>query len=381
MPILGLAPSAPAPEAPASTLWSDALETYRAAVEAPRRVTASRVEALALSGASLGDVPCESVRVSFDGEQTEQWRASFVFTDPAMVPVSSSSALDGRSGTRLRVWWRVETPTGWLEVPCGTYVVEDPTITDSTALSTAVPGLDPLAVARRGRYGGTVINVGGLTVSAALARLFGVLVPGYPVSIDPSTVTLPEHYELWDRDPSEDWTEIAAMAGMRVRTDRWGVITVRPEPDPQALAADWQEGPACPVTDLSSTIKTSTIPRRVVVVSTSPDVTPVIVGQWINPDADELSLVTEQRIESSTVASQEAADNLARMTGERWRRPQQSVEVSVPARPDLGYRDRVALTRQRAAVSGVFAVGGWELSLAGPDTDPALMRVTMMMRQ
>ena len=199
--------------------------------------------------------------------------------------------------------------------------------------------------------------------------------------IDPSTVTLPEHYELWDRDPSEDWTEIAAMAGMRVRTDRWGVITVRPEPDPQALAADWQEGPACPVTGPSSTIKTSTIPRRVVVVSTSPDVTPVIVGQWINPDADELSLVTEQRIESSTVASQEAADNLARMTGERWRRPQQSVEVTVPARPDLGYRDRVALTRQRAAVSGVFAVGGWELSLAGPDTDPALMRVTMMTRQ
>jgi len=92
VPILGLAPSAPAPEAPASTLWSDALETYRAAVKAPRRVTASRVEALALSGASLGDVPCESVRVSFDGEQTEQWRASFVFTDPGMVPTSRSSA-------------------------------------------------------------------------------------------------------------------------------------------------------------------------------------------------------------------------------------------------------------------------------------------------
>jgi len=364
-----------------SRLWSDNLEAYRSAVDAPRRVVASRVEAIALSGMSLGDVPCDGVRVAFDGEQAEQWRADFAFSDPSMVPTSTTSTLDGRSGVRLRPWWRINTPAGWLEVPCGTFVVEDPKITDDGALSTTVPGLDPLAVARRGRYGSKVIDVGGLTVSAALARLFGVLMPGYPVSIDASTVTLPEHYELWDRDPAEDWTEIAAMADMRVRTDRWGTITVRPEPDPQTLAADWQEGPDCPVTDLASTIKTSTIPRRVVVVSTSPDVTPPIVGVWLNPDADNDMLVTEQRIESTTVATQEGANNLARMTGERWRRPQQSVEVTVPARPDLGYRDRVALTRQRAAVSGVFAVGGWELTLAGPDTDPASMRVKMMTRQ
>lgn len=354
---------------------------WQAAVTAPRRTLSYRVEAVALTGASLGDVPCDGVRVSFDGEQAEQWRADFAFSDPALVPTSTASTLDGRSGVRLRPWWRIKSDAGWLEVPCGTYVVEDPKISDDGTIGLSVPGLDPLAVARRGKYGSRVIDVGGLTVTEALTRLFTALVPGWPVSIDASAVTLPATYELWDRDPAEDWTEIAAMAGMRVRTDRWGTITVRPAPDPQTVAADWQEGPDCPVTDLSNTIKTSTIPRRVVVVSTSHDVTPVIVGQWDNPDADVVSIVTEQRIESTTVATQEGADNLARMTGERWRRPQQSVEVTVPARPDLDYRDRVILGRQQAAVAGEFAVVGWEFSMAGPDRSPDTMSVQMMVRQ
>lgn len=354
---------------------------WREAVSAPTRTVDYRVEAITLDGTRLGDVPCDSVRVSFDGEQPEQWHAEFAFADAAMVPTSAGSILDGRSGCRLRVWWRLLTGTGWQEVPVGTYVVEDPRITDDGLTTIAVPGLDPLAVARRGRYGRSVIDVGGLTVSDALARLFGSVIPHYPISIDASTVTLPPEYQLWDRDPAEDWTEIASMAGMRVRTDRWGVITVKPAPSPETIAADWQEGPDCPITDLSSTIKTSTIPRRVVVVSTSPDVDPVIVGEWVNPDADSHSIVTEQRIESSTVTSQEAADNLASMEGERWRRPQQSIEVTVPARPDLGYRDQVTLARQRAAVSGVYVVSGWDLTLSGADTDPALMTVQMMTRQ
>jgi hypothetical protein len=138
---------------------------------------------------------------------------------------------------------------------------------------------------------------------------------------------------------------------------------------------------SCPVVELKSGTKTSTIPRRVVVVSTSPDVTPPVVGVWTNPDADSQTIVTEQRIESSTVTTVAAAESLARMSGERWARPQQSVQVTVPARPDLGYRDPVALTRHQAGVSGVYRVQSWDLTLSGPDDAPALMPVTMMVRQ
>ncbi len=363
------------------TLWTEQPDAWQAAVTAQRRLVSSRVEAISRSGVVLGEVPVDGVRVSYDGDQAECWRADFALSDPAMVPLSTRSWLDGRSGTRLRVWWRLSTTLGWLECPVGTYVVEDPKVSDEGATSISVPGLDPLAVARRGRYGARVVPVGGMTVTAALTRLFAVVAPGYPVAVESSTVTLPASYELWDRDPAEDWAEIAAMAGMVVRTDRWGVITVRRPPVGGAPVADWQEGPTCPVVDLTASLRTSTIPRRVVVVSTSPDVTPPVVGEWRNPDADSLSIVTETRVESSTVTTVAAAESLARMTGERWARPQQSVEVTVPARPDLSYRDVVSLARATAGVAGAYEVAGWDLTLGGPDEAPALMTVTMMTRQ
>lgn len=365
------------------TPWREVVRSpaWVEAVTSPRRVTSSRVEAVSVSGVALGDVPVLSARVSFDGEQAEQWRASFAFTDPALVPTSPRSILDGRSGVLLRPWWRVLTAAGWLEVPLGTFVVEDPEVEEAEGLRMSVGGLDPLAVARRGGYGGAVVPVGGLTVSQALRALFAAVMPGWPVSIGESAVVLPASMELWARDPAEDWTEIAAMAGMVVRTDRMGVITAAVPPSPSAIAAQWVEGPGCPVVEVSSVVKTSTIPRRVVVVSTSPNVSPPVVGEWVNPDADAMTIVTETRVESSAVTSVEGARALARLTGERWARPQQSVSVLVPPRPDLGYRDLAALTRERAGVAGVFAVSGWEMTMGGADKAPGLMSVRMMARQ
>ena len=45
------------------------------AVTSPRRVTSSRVEAVSLGGTALGDVRVASARISFNGEQAEQWSA------------------------------------------------------------------------------------------------------------------------------------------------------------------------------------------------------------------------------------------------------------------------------------------------------------------
>lgn len=362
--------------------WQEvvASQPWRDAVAAARRTVSYRVEVVGVDGSSVGPLPVDGVRISYDGDQAQAWQATVTVSDPALVPVSTVSALDGRSGLRLRVWWRLLTSAGWLECPVGTFVPEDPRVSDSGAPVVTVSGLDPLAVARRGGYGSRVIPVGGMTVSAALARLFAVLVPGYPVAIDASTQTLPAQYDLWDREPAEDWAEIAAMAGMVVRTDRMGVITVSRQPDPQTVAVDWQEGPACPVTELSVDHRTSTIPRRVVVVSTSPDVSPPVVGTWVNPSADSISVVTETRIESSVVTTVEAATAMATMHGQRWAAPQQSVEVTVPSRPDLSYRDLVSLSRLRSGVAGVYRVAGWDLELRGPDQAPPPMRVRMLTR-
>ena len=356
----------------ASAAWRDA-------VGARDRTIDYRVEAVTTAGAHVGWVPVDGVRISYRGTQTEAWGADFAFSDPALVPYSPAGWLDGRSGVRLRVWWRLHTPDSILEVPVCTLVVEDPQGTDDGILSGTVPGLDPLAVARRGGYGPRTISVGGMTVTDALTALFDALVPGWPLAIEPTTITLPAVYDLWDREPSEDWTEIAALAGMVVRTDREGTITVA-RPASGGLVADWSEGPGCPVLALAWEQKTSTIPRQVVAVTTNPDVTPPLVGVWVHPDAAAMDIITETRVESSTVTTQDAADSLARLTGQRWARRQVAVTATIPQRPDLDYRDTVSVVRPLSQLHGLFEVSGWDLTLSGPDSPPDPMQVHLMTR-
>lgn len=333
-----------------------------------------------MDGTPLQDINVDTISVSLRGTQEAQWSASVSFSDPDLVPRATTSPLDGRSGLRLRAWFRLLTLQGWREIPVCTVIPEDPNLTDNGSLSGSVTCADPLEVVARGGYGSHVISVGGMTVTDALETLFGTLAPGFPLSLEPSAVTLPSQYELWSRSPSEDWREIAGLAGQVVRTDRLGVITSAKPVGAGKVAADWQEGPACPVVDIDSNQTTSTIPRRVVVVSTNPEVDPPVVGEWVNPDADSQSLITETRVESSTVTTSEAAASLARLTGERWARRQVAVEVNVPPRPDLDYRDLVQLGRVQIDVAGIHEVSGWSLQLKGPKDTPALMRVTMMTR-
>ena len=363
---IGAATLRPAP------VWADE-------VTAPDRIIDYRVEAVTRDGAHLGHVPISGARISYDGTQTIQWGATFAFADPDLVPYAPTAWLDGRSGVRLRVWWRLHTDGGILERVVCTLVAEDPSGTDDGVFAGTVPGVDPLAIARRGGYGSRTISVGGMTVSDALTALFDALVPDWPVSIEPSGILLPTVYDLWEREPAEDWAEIAGMAGMVVRTDRMGVITVA-RPDSGIRVADWSEGPGCPVIETRWEQRTSTIPRRVVVVTTSPDVVPPIVGVWEHPDATSLQIITETRVESSTVTTQEGADALARLTGERWARRQLAVTLTIPQRPDLDYRDDVILTRAQSGLHGVYDIAGWEIALAGPDTPPAPMTVTLMTR-
>ena len=362
-------------------MWRELITTpaWQAAVTSPHRVLDYRVEAVTRDGAHLADVPIDGVRVSFDGTQTEQWGATFAFSDPGLVPYAPTMILDGRSGARLRVWWTILTNAGTLEVPLCTLVAEDPSGSDDGLLAGTVRGLDPLAIARRGGYGSRTISVGGMTVSDALRALFSALVPDWPVSIEPTTILLPAVYDLWEREPAEDWTEIAALAGMVVRTDRLGVITVA-RPERGRLVDNWTEGPTCPVIEYRWEQRTSSIPRRVVVVTTNPDVTPPIVGTWEHPDAATQQIITETRVESSTVTTQEGADALAKLTGERWARRQVAVTLTLPPRPDLTYRDEVLVSRNQSQLHGTYEVAGWELTLAGHDQAPDPMTVKLMTR-
>lgn len=346
-------------------------DLWQAAVTARRRTVRCRVSLVNLDNVAVGaSVKVADGAIRFTGESSEQWTADFTVSDPLMVPLSPDDPLDPRAGLRVRIWWELLTTLGWVSVPCGACVLHDPDISDTGVLSMSLEGTDLITEIRRGGYGGQTISVGGLTVPDALGLLFDQVAAAYPRRVGASTVTLPSVYELGAREPFEDWTEIAAMAGWVVRADRDGIITCGPPPSDDTIRATWQEGADNRAASVRRKITTSEMVNRVTVVSTSAEVTPPIVS--VVEDDDEssptwvgLGMIWEQRIESDAVATQDGADNLAALTYGRMRWPTETVEVQVPPRPDLGYRDVVQIGRRRVGATGAYRVSSWDLDLKG----------------
>ena len=269
----------------------------------------------------------------------------FALVDPAMVPVSTTSLLDGRSGTMLRVWWRILTTAGWMECPAGTLIVEDPEVTDDGTLSIGVPGLDVLS-SRRGKYGASVVQVGGMTVSAALQRLFDTVAPASQCRSRPQRQPFPRRTNCGTGTRRRTGPRSRPWRGWwcaRIVSARSRCARTRPVRGRRGLAgrSDLSRGRTQvgheDVHDPAAGRGRVHVPGR----------DPARRGRVDQPDADSQTIVTEQRIESSTVTTVAAAESLARMSGERWARPQQSVQVTVPARPTsaTGTRSRLPVTR------------------------------------
>lgn len=344
---------------------------WQTAVKAARRTVRCRAGLVTPDGTELGaPVPIVDGTIRYSGESSEQWAADVTLEDYLWVPLTPDDYLDPRAGYRLRIWWELLTPSGWGSVTCGTFTLHDPDISDDGRLSMSLQGVDAITEAKRGGYGGQTLSVGGQTVAAALQLIFDTVYPAAPTSIPETTVTLPAPYELGARTPFEDWTEIALLAGWVVRADRDGVIVAGPPSTDPTSRATWQEGPDNRVTTIRREVTTSEMINRVVVVSTSPEVVPPILA--IVEDTDESSptwvgkgRIWEDRIESDAVATQDAADNLARLHYGLRRLPTETVTVRLPPRPDLDYRDVVTIGRRRVGATGSYRVSGWTLDLSG----------------
>ena len=343
---------------------------FLAAVNEQVREVSYRIPVLDPAGNEVDEVPAESFDVDFDGEGSERWELSLTLSDPAWVPKRWSDPLDGRSGLRVRPYWHLLDTSSHavlFEVPLCTMWLEDPDIEDDgTSVSVTVKGHDAVNRARRGGYGGRTVDISGMTVSAALAVTLSALgVDEYRIAS--SAATVPNPYVLGQlSDPWEDVSELAQMAGCDVYADRLGVIVVAPRPDPQTARFDWQEGPSCPVVSLARAPRTSSIRNRVVVTSSSPDVTPFSV---VVEDTDPSSPtwvggkfgVRETRIQSDKVADEAGALGMANASFARWIRGTDDLTVVLPQRPDLEFRDLVAAKSDRSGVSGLWRVRGWRL--------------------
>ena len=378
-------PAPPAPAAVGTALVTDRTDpAWVAAVKARTRTVTSRVDLLDDTDTVIGSLPVTGGDIEYTSAAIS-WAGRLALSGrPDMVPASWLDPLDARSRTRARVVWAVDTPDGWLEWVVCTLDLEDPTITETaTGIDVTVEGHDTQDRIRRAGYGPTVLSLGGLTVTAALRQIFATVAPLGRWSVPDTSTVLPATFEVGTESPARDWTDIAAAAGWVVRTDRFGVVTAGPWPDP-VTHDGYSEGPDCRVLSLRSSLTTSTLINRVIVASSHPQGTP-IVGVAADMDPGSPTYVGragffDLRITSDTITDQVSADAMARLHLGRSLTPAQKIEIQVPPRPDLAYRDVLALTRARAGVWGLWRVQSWTLPLPVPGQPPAPMTIRLASR-
>lgn len=379
--------------------WRQAVRSaeFAAAALDPARAVESRVSLVDLShqpvsyrgrrGALLSDATIVGGSVEMVGETPQMWSAKLSMVGEDWVPTTPEHPLDPRSPFRLAVFWRllVVALGGWVEVPVGVYRPGRPQISDNGTVTVSVDCRDVRSVASQGGYGGRVLDVGGLTVDVALARIAAVACPTVPFAAEPSSVTLPAVYELGARTPTEDMDEIAGMAGQMVRADREGTLRAATPAESSVAALELHEGPDCQMVDLTREVS-DVVYNRVVVVGTNPDLTAPVFG--MDEDSDESSPTWvgrmgpyELRIESDAVTTDAAAASLARMQRGRFARPTETTKVHLRAMPHLNYRDLVPMTRRASGVQGDHLVSRWSMPLPVRGEAPDLMELTMMSRQ
>lgn len=361
---------------------------FQAELASEDRAIGTRLEMIDVDGNHVDDLPFSGGSTNYDGAATESFAVTVTITDKRYVPTGPRSLLDPRSGHWCRVWWRLRKPdrVTWWEIPLATVKLGKPrTRASHGQVELTMTGRDAFSIARRRSYGDQVIAVGGLTVTAALTSLFEHVAPGTRTVIGASSVTLPAVYELSDSDPGIDWEKIAGVGGMTATSTRLGLIEVAAPNLPSTVYADLQEGPGCPVVELTREVDDD-LYNHVTVVSSNPDVTPPLVSVREDTDPGSPTYIGgpygtfRKTIKSDAVASQEAADNLADVEYQRLRLPVETVDVTMRQRPDFEWATLVTAKSDDAGTAGQFRVSGWTIPHTVPGSDPAEMGVSFMAR-
>ena len=360
---------------------------FQTALAAEDRTVGTRLEMIDADDNHVDDLPFSGGSTNYDGAATEAFAVTVTITDRRYVPTGPRSLLDPRSGHWCRVWWQLRKPDlSWWEIPLATVKLGKPrTRASHGQVELTLTGRDAFGIARRRGYGDQVIPVGGLTVTAALQSLFEHVAAGTRTAIGTSAVALPAIYELSDSDPGQDWEKIAGVGGMTAAPTRMGLIEIAAPNLPTVVYADLQEGPDCPVIELTREVDDD-LYNHVTVVSTNPDVTPTIVAvqQDIDPGSPTYIGgpygVFRKTIKSDVVASQQAADNLAQVEYERLRMPVETVSVQMRPRPDFEFGTLVVAKSDDAGTAGQFRVSGWTIPHTVPGSAPGDMTIAFMAR-
>lgn len=371
------------------TTWQETVASaaFLAAVAAEGRLISGRLALVDREGNEIQDLTgVDSFTVTYSGESAESWALDVTITDPQWVPRKPTDALAPTSGYRIKAWWRIWSVSDWLEVPMGVYHPTKPQVRTSSEQTTiSLTGRDPVAQAKRSGWAGTVLNVGGLTVSAALEAILYRIAPNLPYRVETSTVTLPAVMTLGSEPPWDNVTEIAAVGGLTVRADRDGVIVAASTISPTVAKLDLHEGPDCVVLEIDRDIDTDT--KNVwTATSTNSELTAPISATVQCDDPASPYFIGSYgpftgEIESDKIDTVTAAANMARAAYEQNLRPTETVTVTIPQRADLEYRDLAQVAIEDAGVAGSYRVSSWRLVVGSGDRGPAPMTVTFMTTQ
>lgn len=377
--------------------WSELILTpqWLDAVAARTRELSARAELvdaqgtpqpIIIDGTPQTDLPLAGASVTFSGEDAVQWSASLSWAHPWMVPTTATHPLWGARSLFVRLWWRIYSGGAWLEMPVCTVAIGDTSATDDGTISGTTKGRDVLSLLRGGY--GAPLTVSGMTIDVALRAIFERCAPTLPVRIFPTTVTVPATLTLGEQDPLKDALELAAIGYTdgTVRSDREGVVVCGPRPEPVSPVLDWQEGPDCPVPEMTRQHGIEHMGNRITVSSTHVDA----VGLYVTVEDDDPSSPTYvggpwgvhplPGIETDKATTAAALRSIGLMQLGRGLKPTEDVDVTVPQRPDLTYRHPVKLARALVGVAGVHEVSSWSLTLPASGAVPAPMKVGMMRR-
>ena len=363
---------------------------FRKALTSPLRVVTSRAELVDYSGNPLTwttsdgtalDLRLSGASVSFDGSISESWKMDATAIGTEWVPTTPDHPLDPRSQAAIRLWWGLLVDGGEIELPVGTFAIGDVVVNDNGVPEISITGRDMLSIPKGAGYDGQTLDLGRMTVDAALIRLFSFLSPNIPVRCEATPITLPRVYEVGSGKPNEDWDKIAATAGWIVRTDRMGAIVIGPPGSRGVVVRSLQEGEDCVISGLKRAIKNVWY-NRVCVQSSSSEIDPPVyyVAQDNDPSSPTwvgLGVIRSMPIvKSDTATSVEACKAQAELLLSQNAKPLEQLTWTQPPDPTYDYLDMVQVARAQSGVGGVASIEQWSFTLPISSAAPGLMSVT-----
>ncbi len=358
--------------------WQEVVRStaFLEAAAAPRRTVSAHVEMIDDNNIVVATLPALAGQVSCDSTAIQRWEANLTLGAAEYMPSEVDDLLHPLSGLRARFWWHLLLPNGLVaKIPVGTYYTSAPSarLASNGDYAITVKMIDPISKIRRNKWGpGDVIDLGGQTVSDALATVINDRAPFFSPRITPTTEVLPDIYEVGQvgRDPLEDIQAIADAAAYQVYTDREGQLVAEPRTAASngQTVLDLSVGDDCRMESLSRTLDEAQLLNRLTVRSKSPEVDPPVYATVEDDDpASPLYIgrgfIYADVIDSDAVTTEEACRNLATVELADRRALIESVDLVHTVRPEINPGELIEVTEPKTGATGVYQISSWAIGL------------------